>query len=62
MKRMLEQRLLLGVRRERLGAADLQSPCSSIRSIRLMQANPPFLMLAVVHEHSPAQRSVFQGV
>jgi hypothetical protein len=40
MTRILEQRLLLGVRRESLDPADPQSHCPSIGSIRLMQANP----------------------
>jgi hypothetical protein len=50
----------LGLRRESLEVADPNIQCSSIRSIRLMQANPPFLMPAAAHERSSAQRRVFK--
>jgi hypothetical protein len=61
-KRMHEQLLLLGVRCEGLDRRTPKFSCSSIGFIRLMQANPSFLMPTEAPEHSSADGSLIQGV
>jgi hypothetical protein len=62
MNRMHEQLLLLGVRRERLDAAQPQNPLLSHPCHPPHASKPSFLMPPAAHEHSSAQRSVFQGL
>jgi hypothetical protein len=62
MNRMHGQLLLVGVGASSLDAADPKTSLLSHPLHPLHASKPWFLMPAVAHDHSSAQRSVFQGV